>query len=73
MSYTRISITIEQKVADELRRTAGPRGVSAYVSEAVQQRLQATRLRKMLDEMAQEVGPIPPEVQAEVDRLEWPD
>lgn len=72
MSYARISITLDRKVADELRQTAGPRGVSAYVNEAVRQQLQAARLRKMLKEMEEEAGPIPPEVQAEVDKLEWP-
>jgi hypothetical protein len=72
MSYTRISITLEQKIADELRQTAGPRGVSAFVSEAVQQRLQAARLRRMIAEMEEEVGPIPDDVQAEADRFEWP-
>jgi hypothetical protein len=73
MNYARISITLERKIADELRQTAGPRGVSAYVNEAVRQQLQAARLRRMLKEMEQEAGPIPPEVQAEVDKLEWPD
>jgi metal-responsive CopG/Arc/MetJ family transcriptional regulator len=73
MSYARISITLDRKVADELRQTAGPRGVSAYVNEAIRQQLQAGRLRKMLKEMEEEAGPIPPEVQAEVDKLEWPD
>lgn len=73
MEHTRVTISLPKKMADELRRFAGPRGMSAYVAEALVQPLQASRLRVMLDEMEQEVGPIPPEVQEEVDRFMWPD
>lgn len=73
MRSTRISVTLERKVADELRRVAGPCGVSAFVNEAVKQRLQAIRLRRLLDELEQEHGPIPAAVQAEVDKPAWPD
>jgi hypothetical protein len=73
MKYTKISVTLESEVEAELRRVAGAGGVSAFVNEAVRQRLQATRLRGLLDEMEAESGPIPEDVQREVDALEWPD
>ena len=73
MSYTKLSVTLQSKVADELRRVAGRRGVSAFVNEAVRQRLQAARLRKLLDEMEAEEGPIPEDVRREVYSLDWPD
>lgn len=73
MSYTKISITLDPKVAAELRQVAGQGGISAFVNDAVRQQLQAKRLRRLLDEMEQERGPIPPEVRAEVDALPWPD
>jgi hypothetical protein len=73
MRYSKISVTLEPAVEAELRRVAGARGMSAFVNEAIRQRLQATRLRHMLDEMTAESGPIPEDVRREVDGLTWPD
>jgi len=73
MRHAKLSITLDKRVAAELRQTAGPRGVSAFVNEAVRRELQATRLRKLLDEMDQEYGPVPDDVQAEIEALDWPD
>lgn len=73
MSYAKISITLDPKVAAELRQVAGRGGLSAFVNDAVQQKLQVVRLRRMLDEMEAESGPIPPEVRDRVDALPWPD
>jgi len=72
MSYSRLSVTLESKVADELRQVAGPRGISAFVNEAVRQQLQAHRVRKMLDRMEAKAGPISDDVQQQVDVLPWP-
>ena len=73
MRYSKISVTLEPAVEAELRRVAGARGMSAFVNEAIRQRLQANRLRHMLDEMTAESGPIPEDVRREVDALTWPD
>jgi len=73
MRYSKISVTLEPDVEAELRRVAGVRGMSAFVNEAVRQQLQATRLRRMLDEMTAESGPIPEDVRRAVDDLTWPD
>jgi hypothetical protein len=73
MRYSKLSVTLEPKVADELRKVAGPRGISAFVNEAVRQQLQAHRVRRMLDRMEREAGPIPDDVQHQVDALPWPD
>ena len=73
MSYTKISVTLDAKVAAELRQVARRGDVSAFVNEAVRQKLQAARLRRLLDEMEAEAGPIPPEVRDRVDALPWPD
>ena len=40
MQRVRITIRLGQKTADELRRVAGPRGISAFVNEALRQKLQ---------------------------------
>ena len=68
----RVTVTLEQAVLAELRRTVGSRGISAFVNEAVRQRLPQVRLQRLLAELKREHGPIPDEVQADVDRLEWP-
>lgn len=73
MRDAKISVTLEPKVAAALRRVAGRGGLSAFVNEAVCQKLQAERPRRMLDEMEAEAGPIPPEVRERVDVLPWPD
>jgi hypothetical protein len=73
MSHVKISITLEPRVAEELRQVAGPRGQSSFVNEAVRRQLQALRLGKLLDEMKDEAGPIPEDVQREVDSLDWPE
>jgi hypothetical protein len=72
MKHTKISVTLESDVETELRQVAGTRGVSAFVNEAVRQQLQAVRLRRLLDEMEAESGPIPQDVRREVDALTWP-
>lgn len=73
MKSERFTISLEGKVAEELRRVARSRGISAFVNDAVKRRLQAVRLQKMLDEMDEEFGPVPEQVQQEVDALMWPD
>lgn len=73
MEQVRISVTLDADVADELRRVAGPRGLSAFVNDAIERRLQAVRLQAMLDEMDRESGPVPEHIQRGVDALMWPD
>ena len=72
MKYAKISVTLDPKVAAELRAVAGPRGVSAYVNEAVRQQLQAHRLQHLLDDLDAQFGPISEAVAREVDAIAWP-
>ena len=72
VKYTKISVTLDPKVAAELRAVAGPRGVSAFVNEAVRQHLQAQRLQHLLAEMDEEFGPVSEAVAREVDAVAWP-
>lgn len=62
MRYSKLSVTLDSRVAEELDRVPGPRAKSAFVNEAVRRQLQAVRLREMLDRMEEEAGPIPEEV-----------
>jgi hypothetical protein len=72
MKHTKISVTLESDIETELRQVAGARGISSFVNEAVRQQLQVVRLRRLLDEMEAESGPVPEGVRREVDALAWP-
>jgi len=73
MGYTKLSVTVEEHVAEELRTLVGRRRISAFVNDAISQRLQALRVRPLLDDREREHGPIPDSVKAEVDAIEWPE
>jgi Arc/MetJ-type ribon-helix-helix transcriptional regulator len=68
----KVSITLEDEVEKEARARVADGEFSAFVNDAVKRALQAVRLQELLDEFEAERGPIPPEVQAEVDALLWP-
>lgn len=73
MSHVKVSVTLQPEVAQELRQVAGSRGLSSFVNSAVRQQLQAVRLRRLLDDMSAEAGPVPPAVQRRVQAADWPD
>ena len=54
MKRIKVTVTLEEAVLAELRRTVGRRVISAFVNEAVRQGL--------LAELEREYGPIPEEV-----------
>lgn len=72
MKYVKLSVSLDPKVAAELRLVAGSRGVSSFVNDAVRQRLQRHRLQRLLHEMDDEFGPVPSEVARDVDAVAWP-
>jgi Arc/MetJ family transcription regulator len=72
MSYAKGSVTLDAKVAAELRAIAGHRGVSAFVNEAVRRQLQARRVQRLLDEMTDEYGSADEDVVRDVEAIAWP-
>ena len=72
MKQMKLSVTLDPKVATELRAVAGPRGVSSFVNEAVRQQLQARRVQRLLDEMNDEFGPVSEDVVREIEGITWP-
>ena len=68
--YVKVSVTLEAEVLERAREIAGPRGLSAYVNEAVRRENEQRGLREILDELIEKHGP-PDE--AEIRRLdeEW--
>lgn len=67
----RITVSLPDRLVDEARR-AVERGeaasVSGYVTAALRDFGEGQTLRELLDEWDRELGPVPPEVAAEVDR-----
>ncbi len=50
---------------------AGRRGLSALINDALRVRLQHVRVGRLLNEMDEEFGPVPPAIEEEV-RSTWP-
>ena len=67
------SVTLDEKLAEELREFAGIEEVSPLVNEAMRRYLQAIRIRKLLREMDEESGPIPEELRRQAREFPWPD
>ena len=55
----KLSISLPAELAEELRRQAGPGRVSSFIEQAVARRLENANLRRILDEMDEEFGPVP--------------
>jgi hypothetical protein len=54
---TKLSVTVEDELAEELRERAGSRGISAFVNQAVRHELQLGRLGALLADLENELGP----------------
>jgi hypothetical protein len=74
MGMTKLSVTVEEDLVDELRERAGDRGVSAFVNQAVRHELQLARLGELLGDLENELGPpdegMVAEALASLDRLD---
>jgi Arc/MetJ family transcription regulator len=57
MGMTKLSVTVEDDLVDELRERAGDRGISAFVNQAVRHELQLARLGELLGDLENELGP----------------
>lgn len=63
----RVTATLDPDTLAEIRRTAGPRGVSAFLRAAAQERLTRLRLTGLLDGLDAEHGAPSAELMAEID------
>lgn len=70
MPTEKVSLTLSQTALDEARSRVGRRGLSEFIDEALQLRLQHDRLKKLLADLDAEYGPVPEEIREEV-RREW--
>jgi hypothetical protein len=72
MAMAKVSLSLDEDLVGQARTLAGARGLSAFVNEALRVQLQHARIRRLLDEMDDEYGPVPGQVMEEV-RREWPE
>lgn len=73
MAMTKRSVALEEEVVEEALALAGKRGFSRLVNEALKLYLQQQRIEAFEEELAKKHGPIPAEVQAWVETIEWPE
>jgi hypothetical protein len=72
MSTVKVSATLDAANVAEAKKRVGARNFSRYLNESLAMRLQRARLEEMLDEMAEELGPVPDEITRRVEGQEWP-
>jgi hypothetical protein len=72
MTVEKVSLSLDAELVARARQVAGPRGLSALVSDALRIKLQHERLRALLAEMDAEFGPVPAEEQVRA-RAAWPE
>ena len=67
----KLSISMPRKLAVAARKRAGRRGLSSFVTQAVARELEREALGQFLDELEQQLGPVP-EVELRRARRAWP-
>jgi len=72
MAVEKVSLSLDAGLIAKARQVAGPRGLSALVSDALRIKLQHERLRVLLADMDAEFGPVPAE-ELKRARRTWPD
>ncbi len=72
MAATRITITVDEDVLDELKSRVGPGEVSSYVVDALRARLRKDPILELLDKLDEMYGPLTDDEIAEGER-EWHD
>ena len=71
MSTTKVSTTLTKEHVAEAKARVGGRGFSRYLDEALARQLQFDRLDDLEQQLTEEFGPIPAEVQRQVDEMDW--
>ena len=71
VAIKKISISVDAELLQQARSVAGSRGLSALVNDALRVRLQHERLRRLLDDLDTEFGPVPEEERKRA-RSAWP-
>ena len=72
MSTVKVSVTLDERYVAEAKALVGERGLSRFINETLQLRLQRIRIEEWLREVEAENGPIPDQVWADVEAMDWP-
>lgn len=73
MSTTKVSTTLTTEHVTEAKARVGEGGFSRYLDEALTRQLQFDRLVDLEQALGAEFGPIPTEVQRQIDEMDWAD
>ena len=71
MMVEKVSLSLDAAILAEARKIAGRRGLSALVNDALRIKLQHARLGRLLDDLDNELGPVP-EAELARARKTWP-
>jgi hypothetical protein len=71
MRTEKVTLVLDKQLLAEARQVAGGRALSRYLDRALRHQLQHDRLAGLLAALAQDHGPIDPQVMEEV-RGAWP-
>ncbi len=71
MAVEKVSISLDSALLVQARELAGRRGLSGLVNDALRIKLQHERLRRLLEQMDREFGPVP-DGEMKRARKEWP-
>lgn len=58
MTTSKLSATLDVELIEQVRGRVGPRGVSAFLNQAVAEKLQRERVLELLDALDVEHGPV---------------
>ena len=72
MAMKKASVTLDADVVAEIKSEIGEGEFSRFVNETLEVHLQHRRLERLERELEEEFGPIPDEVQREIDSHDWP-
>ena len=71
MPVTKWSVSVDVELAARVQSHLGDRGLSSFVSRAVEHELERDLLSEYLDELDDQFGPIPADLVKHIDKL-WP-
>lgn len=71
MAVTKWSVSVEENLASRVESHVGDRGLSGFVSRAVEHELERDLLDDYLRELDDEYGPVPAGLLEQIDDL-WP-
>jgi hypothetical protein len=72
MAMKKVSVTLDAELVAEAKGRLGDQAFSHLLNEALALHLQGLRIEQFERESSREFGPIPEDVQREVEAQEWP-